>query len=90
MKTIRLKITGKVQGVFYRQNTTEKAEKLNLTGTVRNCEDDSVEIIATGEEEQLAELVKWCWQGPPRAKVENIQAEELPLKIFQNFSIIRY
>jgi acylphosphatase len=90
MKTIQIKVSGMVQGVFYRQSTREKAYELNLKGTVRNCEDDTVEIIATGNKEQLDKLIAWCREGPPRAKVTNVTVQELSLQSFNNFSIIRY
>jgi len=90
MQTIRIKIEGEVQGVFYRQSAQEKALKLGIKGTVRNCEDDSVEIIATGAKEQLEKLISWCWKGPPKATVTNVTMQELSLQPFNNFSIIRY
>jgi len=90
MKTIRIKIAGRVQGVFFRQSTMEKAHELKLKGTVRNCEDDTVEIIATGDQEQLDKLIAWCRDGPPKAKVTNVSTQELSLQSFNNFSIIRY
>ena len=90
MQTIRVKIEGEVQGVFYRQSTQEKALRLGIKGTVRNCEDDSVEIIATGAKEQLDKLISWCWEGPPKARVTNVTTQELSLQPFNNFSIIRY
>ena len=89
MQTIRINITGRVQGVFFRQSTQEKAIHLGIKGTVRNCEDDSVEIIATGEREQLDKLIAWCREGPPRAKVDNVKTQELSLQQFNHFSIIR-
>lgn len=90
MQTIRIKIEGRVQGVFFRQSTLEKANHLEIKGTVKNCEDDSVEIVATGAKEQLNKLIAWCWQGPPKAKVINVTTQELSLQTFNNFSIIRY
>ena len=90
MQTLKIKIEGQVQGVFFRQSTQEKARELGIKGTVQNCEDDSVEIIATGTKEQLDKLVAWCWEGPPKAKVINVTAQELSLQQFYNFSIIRY
>lgn len=90
MQTIRIKVEGRVQGVFYRQATQEKAISLGINGTVKNCEDDSVEIVATGPKEQLDTLVKWCWQGPSRAHVINVTTQELSLQPFSYFSIIRY
>ena len=90
MKTIKIKVEGQVQGVFFRQTTQEKARELGLKGTVKNCDDDSVEIIATGTKEQLDKLVAWCREGPPRATVTNVTTQELSLQTFYNFSIIRY
>jgi len=90
MKTIKIKVEGQVQGVFSRQTTQEKARELGLKGTVKNCDDDSVEIIATGTKEQLDKLITWCREGPPRATVTNVTTQELSLQTFYNFSIIRY
>jgi acylphosphatase len=90
MQTMQIKITGSVQGVFFRQSTKEKADRFGIKGTVRNCEDDSVEIIATGEKEQLDKLIAWCREGPPRAVVDNVTTQELSLREFKNFSIIRF
>jgi len=90
MKTIKIKVEGQVQGVFFRQTTQEKARELGLKGTVKNCDDDSVEIIATGTKEQLDKLITWCREGPPRATVTNVTTQELSLQTFYNFSIIRY
>jgi acylphosphatase len=90
MQTIKVKIEGQVQGVFFRQSTQEKARELGIKGSVKNCDDDSVEIIATGTKEQLDKLVAWCWEGPPKAKVINVGTQELSLQQFYNFSIIRY
>lgn len=79
-----------MQGVFFRQSTQEKANQLGIKGTVKNCDDDSVEIIATATKEQLDKLVTWCRKGPPKANVINVTTQELSLQQFYNFSIIRY
>jgi acylphosphatase len=90
MLTMKIKITGRVQGVFFRQSAQEKAINLGIKGTVRNCEDDSVEIIATGTKEQLGKLIQWCKVGPPKADVIDVTTQELSLQEFRNFSIVRY
>ena len=90
MQTIKIKVEGDVQGVFFRQSAQEKATELGIKGTVKNCNDDSVEIVATGSKEQLDKLVAWCWEGPPRAAVRNVITQDLSLQQFYNFSIIRY
>jgi acylphosphatase len=89
MQTVRIRISGRVQGVFYRKSAREKATELDIKGTVRNCDDESVEIIATGSKEQLAELIAWCRKGPRGAEVSNVETQELSLQPFNNFSIIR-
>lgn len=71
-KTIRLCITGKVQGVFYRSNAKTQAERLGVAGWVRNEWDGSVIIVARGRQKQLEEFERWCRQGPPAAFVENV------------------
>ena len=87
--TLSITITGKVQGVFYRQSTKEKAIELGLKGQVKNLPDGKVQIIVTGTREQLDALSVWCKKGPPRALVSGVEITELPLKEFDNFTIVR-
>ena len=89
LRTYCIIVTGKVQGVFFRQGTKEKANALGIQGTVSNEPDETVRIIATGLREQIDELVKWCYDGPPRAKVIKMTVSELPLRSFDGFSIER-
>ena len=63
---------GHVQGVFYRAFTAKTATSLGLTGYVRNLPDNSVEITAEGNQEQLIKLVEQLKQGPPSAIVDNL------------------
>ena len=64
MKRIHAKVTGKVQGVFYRASTRDTARALGLTGWVKNMPDGSVELEAQGPEDKLEQLVIWLNQGP--------------------------
>lgn len=89
MKTVAIIVSGKVQGVFYRQSTKEKAAALAITGEVKNLPDDTVHIIATGEPNQIEQLIEWCRQGPPRARVSGVTIEEKPLQQFESFTIQR-
>ncbi len=89
MKTIRLTIKGKVQGVFYRATAKEIADDLGIRGWVRNLPDDDVEITATAIEEQLQKFIDWCKQGPPKARVDNVIVDELNSEEFSDFRIIR-
>lgn len=72
----RLRIEGRVQGVSYRMWAVETAHGLGLSGWVRNRHDGSVEVLAMGEEEAVADLVALCGQGPPAARVDHIDVTE--------------
>lgn len=87
--TITLIILGKVQGVYYRQSSRAIARQLGVTGFVMNQPDQSVLIVATGNREQLDELISWCRQGPPAARVDTVQVLESSLQEFSDFSIRR-
>ncbi len=89
MKALRLVIKGKVQGVFFRKYTRDKAKALGLKGFVRNCDDGTVEVVAEGDEVPLHEFLHWCYQGSPRAEVETINTEEIDYSGFKLFEIKR-
>ncbi len=65
-------VSGRVQGVFFRQNTKRQAERLGVTGWVRNLSDGRVEAVFEGEEQAVKELVEYSHHGPYSAKVENV------------------
>ena len=71
--TVNIKISGNVQGVFFRKSAKEEADKLGISGWTRNNADGTVEIQASGKRETLEELVDWCKAGPPLAKVGGIE-----------------
>jgi len=85
MKTVSIIVSGKVQGVWYRQSAKEKATELGVTGNVRNQPDGSVAIVATGLTNQLDQFIEWCHQGPPRAHVTHVEVTELPHQSFDRF-----
>jgi acylphosphatase len=87
--TISIRIKGKVQGVYYRQSTKEKALELNIAGYVKNMNDGDVFVIATGNEEDLNELVEWCKKGPARALVTKVIVTSEPIQEFTTFSVQR-
>lgn len=89
LQTVSILVTGKVQGVFYRQSTKEKALELGITGSVKNQPDGSVWIQATGSPDQLHQLIAWCRQGPPRAAVTSVQVETMEPRAFIGFTIQR-
>ena len=87
--TYSILVTGEVQGVFFRQTAQEKARKLGVQGTVMNKEDGTVAIVATGTRELLDAFVEWCKEGPPRARVKDVEVKEIPLQHFGSFTIER-
>lgn len=88
VKHFAINIRGKVQGVWFRQSTKQEAQKLGLSGTVRNMPDGSVEIRAAGEEEKLRELLGWCRNGPELSGVDTVEYKELPPKAYGDFQVI--
>jgi len=80
MKRIRVNISGRVQGVFFRAETERMAKTLNLTGWVRNTENGDVEALFEGEDKDVDRMLIWCHQGPPHARVDDVKAEEQPYR----------
>lgn len=72
MKTVTVRIEGRVQGVYYRAWTEQTARRLNLDGWVRNRRDGSVEAVFSGPETQVDEMLRRCAEGPPDAKVISV------------------
>ena len=87
-KCVRTVITGKVQGVFFRAFTQEEAERLNLTGWVRNLPSGDVEALITGPADQVDKMIDWLATGSPHSRVDHVAVEEVttPEK-FNSFSI---
>lgn len=75
VERVRIKVNGRVQGVFFRAHTQEKAASLGLTGWVRNTENGGVEALAEGDKKSLEALLLWCHKGPPSAKVNSVDVE---------------
>jgi len=89
MKRISLRISGKVQGVFYRQSAMEKAQELGITGFARNEDDGSVYAEAQGTEEQLQKFISWCERGPSRARVDSVFVNDMAVQEEKKFEIRR-
>ncbi len=88
MKRLYLRISGKVQGVYFRSSAQDKARELGLAGWVKNMPDGTVETVAEGEEEKLKEYMHWCEKGPSSAWVEGIDEKwEEATGEFEGFNI---
>jgi acylphosphatase len=68
-------ITGHVQGVWYRASMEQEAQRLGVTGWVRNRRDGSVEAMVAGSDEQVAAIINWARRGPPAAQVSHVAVE---------------
>lgn len=84
-----IRVTGRVQGVFFRKHTKETADRLNIKGWVMNETDGSVSIVAEGAEEDMEAFVNWCRRGPDRANVDHIEIHEARVNDYKSFEIRR-
>ena len=88
LKRIHIFVTGRVQGVFFRQSTRVIAIKNNVNGWVRNLDDGRVEIIAEGEIQNIDAFVDWCKTGPANSRVDEFElSEENSTDEFENFEV---
>lgn len=69
-------VSGRVQGVFFRDTTRRQARRLNLTGHAINLPDGRVEVLACGEAQDVQALCDWLWQGPSHARVDSVTCTE--------------
>jgi acylphosphatase len=83
----RVRVTGRVQGVFFRAWTAERARGLGVTGWIRNRPDGSVEAHVEGEEPAVRALVEQMRSGPPGADVSELASDDAPLENGQDFVV---
>ena len=85
-----ISIKGRVQGIFFRAQSREKARELGLSGWVKNEADGSVTACVQGPRKAQEEFVTWCRQGPPGAKVEDVKVTytDSATKILTGFTIL--
>jgi len=88
MKCAHLIVSGKVQGVFFRDNTRKKAEELGLKGYAKNLEDGTVEVVAEGNEEKINDLITFIKNGPGIARVDEVKLRHREPENFKNFKIL--
>lgn len=76
----RCLVAGRVQGVFYRASTRNRASALGVSGHARNLSDGRVEVLACGPSDAVQALCDWLWQGPPAAEVTAVEIETVSLE----------
>jgi len=77
MKKVRVTVSGKVQGVWFRATTYEKALELGVKGYVKNLANGNVEFVAAGDDARVDELIQWARRGPSLAHVTDIKVDVL-------------
>ncbi|KEI72435.1 acylphosphatase [Endozoicomonas elysicola] len=79
-------VEGRVQGVWFRGSTQERARRLGISGWARNLPDGRVEVLMCGPLDAVEKLELWLHKGPPLAKVLNITIAEESLQVFDSFT----
>jgi acylphosphatase len=93
MPCFQIKVSGLVQGVFFRYSAKVEAEKIGIVGYTKNLDDGSVEIVAClptgdGDQEKIDEFIKWCRHGPALAQVEKLEVKRIKGREFSSFDIL--
>ena len=83
----RVVVSGRVQGVFFRDSCERLATGLGVSGWVRNRPDGTVEVVAEGERGAVEELLAWCRHGPPRARVDRVEVTDEPVAAERGFQV---
>ena len=80
-------ISGRVQGVFYRASTRQKATELGCAGYARNLPDGRVEVLAVGEPQAVQGLLDWLWRGSPASDVKLVEVQEVTLEALDDLPV---
>jgi acylphosphatase len=84
----RVIVSGRVQGVFFRDSTSRQAARLGVTGWVRNCDDGTVEAVFEGPEDAVTAAVGFMRVGPPHAAVEHVETFDEPAEGLSGFDVV--
>lgn len=87
-KSVRLYITGIVQGVFFRAFIKQNAEKLNVKGFIRNLTDGRIEIFLEGNVNEVNKMIDLCKKGPKHSKVKNVEEKKERFQDFKTFKVL--
>ena len=87
-KSVRIYITGTVQGVFFRMFIKENAERYNVKGFVRNLEDGRIEIFLEGDVDNVNKMVEICKKGPKHSQIRNVEIKPEKFQEFKVFKVL--
>ena len=88
VKTVRIKISGQVQGVFFRKYIADEAKKAGVKGHVRNLDSGDVEVVAEGDPEQIESVIAFCKKGAPHSVIKNVDVQDMNHIGFDDFKIL--
>ena len=88
MRTVRIKISGLVQGVFFRRYIADEAKKIGIKGHVRNLDSGEVEVIAEGSPEEVEKMIIACKKGAPHSNVKDVDIQDMNHIGFDEFKIL--
>jgi acylphosphatase len=88
MKSVRIKIAGLVQGVYFRKYIADEAKKLGILGHVRNLESGEVEVMAEGSLVDVDKMIAVCKKGSPHSKVKSVDVQDINHIGFDNFRVL--
>lgn len=89
-KSVRLYITGIVQGVFFRSFLKENAERLDVRGFTRNLEDGRVEVFLEGDSQKVNEMIELCRRGPKHAQIKNLEIIPEKFQGLKGFKVLHF
>ena len=89
-KSIRIFLTGSIQGIFFRQFIKDNADKSNVRGYIRSLEDGRVEIFFEGDKEKVNSMVEICRTGHKHANIRSVEEKEEPFQDFKEFRILKF
>ena len=87
-KSVRLSITGTVQGVFFRGFVKENAERYNVKGFIRNLEDGRIEVFLEGDNENVNKMIELCKTGPKHSQIKNVEEKPERFQDFKTFKVL--
>jgi acylphosphatase len=87
-KSVRLYITGTVQGVFFRSFVKENAERYNVKGFVRNLEDGRVEVFLEGDTDTVNRMIELCHKGPAHSQISKVELKPERFQGFREFKVL--
>ncbi|MFH1311122.1 MAG: acylphosphatase [Nanoarchaeota archaeon] len=87
-KSLRLYVSGAVQGVFFRAFVKENAERYGVKGFIRNLEDGRIEIFLEGNTNEVNKMIEICKTGPKHSQIKNVEIKEEKFQDFKNFKVL--